>query len=52
MVLYPDQGSAYEGNSNPLSPAGQALIGTGQVVMDMWIVSMALFWYIWVYLGL
>jgi len=44
MVLYQEEGSAYEGNSNPLSPKGQLLIGIGQVLMDFWTIVMCWTW--------
>jgi hypothetical protein len=37
--------SAYEGNSNMLTIAGKAFIGTGQVLMDVSIALFGLLWY-------
>jgi hypothetical protein len=50
MVLDPSQAS-YTGNSNPLSLTGQALIGTGQVIIDLWIGIFGLVWYAVSYQG-
>jgi len=36
--------SAYEGNSNGLTVAGQGFIGTGQVIMDSWIGILGVIW--------
>lgn len=37
-------GSAYEGNSNQLTVTGKAVIGTGQVLMDIWIIAIGIIW--------
>ena len=36
--------SAFEGNSNQLSLTGRAMIGTGQVLMDLWIGVLGVVW--------
>lgn len=46
LVLYPERGSAHEGNDNPLSITGQVVIGMGQVLMDMWIFIIGILWYV------
>ena len=37
--------AAFEGNSNALTVAGMAFIGTGQVLMDLWIAVLGIIWY-------
>jgi hypothetical protein len=37
--------SAFEGNSNQLTLSGKAFIGTGQVLMDVWIAILGIIWY-------
>jgi hypothetical protein len=43
--LVQQAGPAFEGNSNQLTVFGKAFIGTGQVLMDLWIAIMATIWY-------
>jgi hypothetical protein len=44
--LVVDQGSAaFEGNSNALTLTGQAMIGAGQVLIDLWIAFFGIVWY-------
>lgn len=46
LVTHPDRGGAYEGKStNELNTAGKAVIGTGQVLMDLWIGIFGIVWY-------
>lgn len=45
FVVDPTQ-PAYEGNNhNQLTVTGKAMIGTGQVSMDLWIAILGLVWY-------
>lgn len=36
--------SSFEGNSNQLTLSGKAFIGTGQVLMDLWIGIFGIIW--------
>ena len=45
LVTHPNRGAAYEGKSNnDLSVEGRAVIGTGQVLMDLWIGIFGIVW--------
>jgi hypothetical protein len=37
-------GPSYEGNFNPLTGFGKFFIGTGQVLMDLWILVLGVIW--------
>ena len=52
LVTHPDRGGAYEGKlTNELSTEGRIVIGTGQVLMDLWIVIYGIVWYILINTG-
>jgi len=40
-----ESGSSYEGNSNQLTITGKGIIGTGQLLMDIWIGAIGVLWY-------
>jgi hypothetical protein len=45
-ALVQSPGPAFEGNSNQLTTWGKAFIGTGQVLMDLWIGVLGTLWYL------